>query len=410
MSCTQTQTQVFAAAHPIFDRKLKVAAYDVEFRSGFGALCDEMANRAAPVDICESIGLEGMVGLTKAHILFPRWTVVMDLPVLFPPEMLIVGIDKGEEADPELVQACQQLAEVGYQISAPYPGAGAPGSPILEFLNIVRVDVAATPESEQAELCEDLWGRGVQAMAVGVDAAEGYDDLPERGYWFFQGDFFRRPLVKPGREIPANKLRYLQLLEKVNQPELPLDELAELVKQDVTMTFRLLRFINSAWFGLRAPVESIRHALVLLGPPEIRKWASMLVLSSLGEDKPEELFRRCLLRAHMAESIAPHVGLGARAAELFLMGMFSLVDALTDIPLARVLRGLPLSRDITMALLAKRGEFAQVQKLVAAYEQGKWSDLTEASQSLHIEESALPGLFAASRRWADAAMLTLSST
>ncbi|MGB2823459.1 MAG: HDOD domain-containing protein [Phycisphaerae bacterium] len=407
MTENQTKTQAFAAAHPIFDRKLKVHAYDLEFRSGFASLCEEMIRNDSP-DMCEVIDLEGMVGLAKAHVVFPSRLVTMDLPVLFPPDTLIVGLEDAKADDWGLVRSCRQLSEFGYEVAASHPGAGSPGSPFLESLSVVRID-AATPPAEQAKLCEELWLRGIHTLADNVDGAESFDDASKRGYRYFQGDFFRQPAVKPGKEIPANKVRYLQLLEEVNKPELPLDELDALIKQDVTMTFRLLRFINSAWFGLRTAITSIRHALVLLGPREVRKWASMLVVGALGDDKPDELFRRCLIRARMAEQVAPRVGMKRRAPELFLMGMFSLVDALTDIPLARVLKGLPLSKDITLALLAQSGQFAPVYKLVASYEQGQWSAFSQAAEASGLDESDAPALFIAAREWADGALLSMSN-
>jgi EAL and modified HD-GYP domain-containing signal transduction protein len=170
------------------------------------------------------------------------------------------------------------------------------------------------------------------------------------------------------------------------------------------MTYRLLRFINSAWYGLKTAVESIRHALVLLGPEQVRVWASMLVLKDMGEDKPNELFRRCLMRARMAEAFAPRVGLKSRASELFLMGMFSLADALTDIPLARVLFGLPLSKEIKMALLGQGGQFGLVHEMVLAYEMGWWDSFSDAARRASIEERVAPGMFNEAREWADQAL------
>jgi len=404
MDNSQTTTRAFAAAHPIFNRRLKVYGYDLEFRSGFEPLCEAAIQDGEGGDLCGIVDLEGLVGLAKAHVAFPRDLLVMDLPVLFPPETLIVGVPDAGADDWGLINACRRLVEVGYELAVSYPGTGTPGSPFLEFASIVRIDASNSCGNEQKKVCDELWGRGLHTLATNVTGAEAFNDAAGRGYWYFQGDFFRRPVIRPGKEIPVNKLHYLQLLEEVNKPELPLDELEGLIKQDVTMAFRLLRFINSAWFGLKTTVNSIRHALVLLGPPEVRKWASMLVLSALAEDKPEELFRRCLIRARMAETVAPAIGMEPRASELFLMGMFSLVDALTDIPLARVLSGLPLSKSIAMALLAERGEFAPVHRLVSAYEQGRWGAFSQAAALLGLEEGPMPGLFAAAREWADAAL------
>jgi len=204
--------------------------------------------------------------------------------------------------------------------------------------------------------------------------------------------------------IVGCRFQHLQLLNQVNKPELAYDELEALIKRDVSMTYRLLRFINSAWYGLKTTVDSIRHALVLLGPAQVRVWASMIVLKDMGEEKPIELFRRCLIRARMAETLAPEIGRKAQASELFLMGMFSLADALTDIPMARVLEPLPLSQNIKLALLGGAGEYGIIHDLVRSYELGKWDDFSRDTAALEIDENMMPGVFCESRKWADEAL------
>jgi c-di-GMP-related signal transduction protein len=392
------------AAHPVFNRQLKVYGYDLDFRPGADPFSEAILSADAVEDLWRAMHFDEIVGLARAHVVFPRDLLVQELPVLFPVETLIVGVPGDKRDDWELLHACRRLKEVGYELALVDFDPGQLDSPFLDFADIAWVDTAAASPEDQRRICEHLPTRGVRTLARNVDSPEAFNDAAGAGYWHFQGAFFRKPLVQPGRDIPANRLHYLRLLEKVNQPEMELDKLEEIVKQDVAMTYRLLRFINSAWFGLRKTVESIRHALVLLGPAEVKKWASMLALNYLGEDKPPELLRRCLIRAKMAEEIAPRVGLRPRASEMFLMGMFSLVDALMDIPLARILDGLPLSRSIKMALLAGTGEFAPAYAAISAYEQGRWDAFSQAAADAGLDEEDMPAVFAAARDWADKAL------
>jgi c-di-GMP-related signal transduction protein len=396
--------RAFAAAHPIFNRQLKVYGYDLEFRSGFEAHCNQVISEDVVADLWKAMHFEEIVGLARAHVVFPRDLLVQEFPVLFPADTLIVGVPQNGHEDWDLLNACRRLKEVGYELALVDFGPEHLDSPFLEFVDIAWIDAGRTGPDEQKDVCEALPARGVRTLATNVNSAEAFNDAAGMGYWHFQGDFFRQPVLQADKEIATTKLHYLQLLNEVNKPELAYDDLEALIKQDVSMTYRLLRFINSAWFGLRKTVESIRHALVLLGPAEVRVWASMLVLKDLGEDKPDELFRRCLIRAKMGESIAPLVGLRTRASELFLMGMFSLVDALTDIPLARVLEGLPVSRSIKMALLGQLGEFGPVHKAVVAYERGRWDEFSAAAEAFGLDEAVMPDVFAASRKWADDAL------
>jgi EAL and modified HD-GYP domain-containing signal transduction protein len=396
--------ETFATTRPIFDRMTNVYGYDLMFRAGFESYFNAAVADALQADLQDAMTFSDIVGLARAHVVFPPSLLAKEVPVLFPPDTLIVGVPGMCASDAATLAACKRLKEVGYELALDDFGPEHLGSPFLEFGDIVQVDVSRVPQADQARICSDLPPRGIRTLARNVETTEAYQQALTAGYWYMQGDFFRRPAIQPGKEIAASKLNHLRLLNEVNKPELAYDELELLIKQDVSMTYRLLRFINSAWYGLKTAVESIRHALVLLGPEQVRVWASMLVLKDMGEDKPNELFRRCLMRGRMAEAFAPRVGLKSRSSELFLMGMFSLADALTDIPLARVLFGLPLSKEIKMALLGQGGQFGLVHEMVLAYEMGWWDSFSDAARRASIEERVAPGMFNEAREWADQAL------
>ena len=384
-------------------------AYDLDFPDGLTSVCDTALTErgreapAAPLDIAS------VVGAAKAHILFSREQLLMELPVLFPAEQLIVGVPECDLPDEELLGTCGRLASLGYQFTVPYSPEGVLGKGPPEFPAIVRIH-GTRPEPSLAEVCRQLQERGQPILADHLERGSEYSEAAALGCRYFEGDFYRRPKRRTSRnrqDPPLSEAQHLRLLERVNRTDQPLEELEALISQDVTLTFRLLRFVNSAWFGFRQAIQSIHHALVLLGPPEIRKWASTLVLNAMGGDKPRELFRRSLIRAHLAECVALESGKRHRGSEAFLMGMFSLADALTDTPLERLLNGLPLSKDITTALLAERGELGPICRLVAAYEQGHWADVRQAAPGLGLDAATMPGLFATASRWADEAMASM---
>jgi EAL and modified HD-GYP domain-containing signal transduction protein len=241
-------------------------------------------------------------------------------------------------------------------------------------------------------------------MARKVATPQEFDQAAGWGYSYFHGSFFSKPAIQPDKEISASKLVYLQVLNEVNQPELPYDELEDLIKQDVSLTYKLLRFMNSVWFGLRYEVRSIKHALVLLGPTEVRKWASLVVVGRTASDKPRELLLRSLSRARAGELLAPLIGMQAVAPELFLMGMFSVIDALVDMPLIDVLGKLPLNKNIKGALLAAEGPFKIVYDTIVAYEQGEWERFSSCAQTLGLDEGLVPDLFTTSLKWANNAI------
>jgi c-di-GMP-related signal transduction protein len=399
--------EVFVARHPIFDRKKQVFAYDLAFRSGFEQFYETVVSNRAQVDHEIAVNLEDLSGHGRGMVSFSLDLLRQGLPTLFPTETLCVCIPPDLSVDEEVLQACANLRDAGYPLVMDGLTPDRLDSPLLGLAQIARLDQATSASDRCGEICRAIAELGVAAIAVGIDTPEAYQVARDNGCSYFEGDFFRKPVLGPGRAVVSNQLNYMRILCAVNKPVLDYDELDALIKQDIAMTYKLLRFINSAWYGLRNRVDSIRHALVLLGPAEVRVWASLLVLKEAGSEKPNELFRRSLTRAQVAEKLAPLVGMESNASELFLMGMFSMVDALTDVPMEKVLDGLPLNEHIKSALLGEDGEFRHVHDAILSYEMGEWSDFARAAGELGLAEESVPGLFRTSDEWAAEALAAM---
>jgi len=219
--------------------------------------------------------------------------------------------------------------------------------------------------------------------------------------------FFAKPVVKVGHRIEGSKLTYLQALNKVNKPDISYDDLEEVIKQDASLTYKLLRFINSAWFGLRCEIHSIRHALVILGSNEIKKWFSMIALRGMADNKPDELIYRMAVRAKMAEELAPLVDMEDSAPQLFLLGMFSMIDALVDMPMKEVLDLLPLDEAIKMPLLGLSSPLRPIHDIIIAYECGQWKEFSRQAKALGLQESLVPDVYTGALKWANNAFATM---
>jgi c-di-GMP-related signal transduction protein len=399
--------EAFVARHPIFSRNRKVHGYDLRFRDGFEEFYRTVTSDRANVNFRIAANLEELAGHGSAFVDFPPALLQAGLPSLFSTDALTIVLPADTPTDTPTLSACHHLRNAGYEFALRgFDCEGLAQSPLLEIADLVEVDLDGS-DVNPGRVEQTLAPFGAHMLARGVDTPERFTEAADWGFAYFQGGFFRKPVLKPGRQVETGQLTYLQVLNKVNQPELPYDELEALIKQDVAMTYKLLRFINSAWYGLRKRVESIHHALVLLGPREVRVWASMLVLRQAGEGKPHELLRQALTRAKAAEEIAPRIGRGSEASELFLMGMFSLVDALTDIELSRVLEGLPLSERIQSALLGAGGPYRLIYDTILAYEAGQWDLLRCSAEAIDLCEDEIPAVFQKARRWAEQALLVL---
>ena len=249
--------------------------------------------------------------------------------------------------------------------------------------------------------------KGIKGFAENVETHKEFDSAKTCGYSYFQGHFFSKPIIEQGKKIPGNKLVCLRLLQQINRTEMSYEDMENIIKQDVSLTYKLLRFINSLWFGLRHKVRSIKHALVCLGPEEIRKWSALVSLQDMGVDKPDELMVQALIRARMAESMSAPCGLRGYGSDLFLMGMFSVLDALLDAPMRTILEKMPINEQIKTALLGSPGRFRTVYDMILHYERGDWGSFSVKAHELGIEEKIIPGIFNESLKWANQAFASI---
>ena len=237
-------------------------------------------------------------------------------------------------------------------------------------------------------------------LAKSVETATDYKDAAEKGYEYFQGDFFNRADFVPVRNIPSYKVNLLKILKEVNKPDVRFDRIENILKKDVSITYKLLRFINSAKFGLKTTVHSIHHALTLLGEMEVRKWLSLIVLSGTGTDKPQELLKSTIIRSRFCETIAEELGIAHDLSGYFLMGMFSMVEAFLDRPMGEILSELPLDTAIKAALMGEENRFRQVLDVVLDYERGDWKNFSISADKLKLDEKKTVALYLDAVEWA----------
>ncbi|MGB2820222.1 MAG: HDOD domain-containing protein [Phycisphaerae bacterium] len=396
--------EVFVARQPVFNGQKEVYGYQLSFRSRFESYYRALEANKSDADLMAFVNFGELTVGKKGFVNFSRDLLLMEFPILFPNDATVAMIPGGINSDEDALARCRELKQYGYTLAINDFGSQLLDSPFLDVADIAVVDFAKTPADERQVICEGLSDRRIAVLAGNVETAEDFDQAASWGYSYFQGEFFARPIVRPDQEIAANKLTYLQLLREVNSAALSYDDIASLVEQDVALTYKLLRFMNSAWFGLKFEVNSVRHALVLLGPKEIKRWVSLVAVRSTGDDKPEELLVRSLTRAKASEQIGILADMESQASELFLMGMFSVMDALADKPMGEVLEKLPLTEDIKNALLGTTGTFRDVYEAVLCYERGDWEDLSAAVAALKLDEEKVPELFRESLKWATDAL------
>jgi EAL and modified HD-GYP domain-containing signal transduction protein len=394
----------FVARQPILNRARGIFAYELLFRAGlegyFSFDQPDVASSRVVVDSFLLFGIDSLTGGRPAFINFTRNLITSGAATLLPTSQVFVELLEDIQPDPEVIAACRSLKERGYSIVLddfePRPGAG----PLIDLADIIKVDLLKTSLDSRAQIVKEFRPRGIQLLAEKVETHDDFHHALKLGYSFFQGFFFARPETLSRSDIPVLKHRHMQLLSLSLQTEPDYRKLEDVIKHDASLCYRLLRYMNSAWFGFRTEITSIRHALTLLGVDEVRKWVSVITLAALAEDKPQPVLVHSLSRARFHELLAPRAGLQSRSTDLFLQGLFSCMEAILDRPLASILNDLPLADEVSLALLGKENRFRDVLNTVVACEGADWAEVTRLAQLLGMAEEGVAEDYIAASRWA----------
>lgn len=397
--------QTFIARQPIFDVNQVVYAYELLFRSGMdnffrGGDLDQASSKV----IGDSVLLHGLDVLTagkKAFYNVTRETLTKEYCAMLPKDQAVVEILENIEPDAETLAACRNLKAAGYAIALDDFVYNEKYQPFLDLADIIKVDFLLSSKEDQQKMAERFIPQGIKMLAEKVETWEVYQEARQMGYIYFQGYFFSKPTILSTKDIPGFKLHYLQILQEIQHRELNYKGLEEIIKREMSLSYKLLRYINSAFFGWRVSISSINHALVLLGEVEVKKWASLVALSNMAEGKPDELVVQAIVRAKFCESLAPKLGLVARTQDLFLMGLFSLIDGIMDRPISEVLEKIPIEADIKAALLGEKGHLGNIYQLILAYEQGNWDAVPALHEKLRLGDEDVAPLYLKAVDWAN---------
>lgn len=394
---------IFVARQPIFDQQQKVYAYELLFRSSLANVFTHAdPNQASSTVMSNSffmMGIDAVTGGKKAFLNFTQDLLVQEYVTLLPKEVTVVEILETVDPTPEVIEACKKLKAAGYLIALDDFVDKAEYAPLLELADIIKVDVLATNAEEQRALLRRLASKRLRFLAEKVETHDAFQAAVKLGYTYFQGYFFSKPTILTGKDVPAFKLNYVNILRELQKEDLDFRKLEELIKKEMSLTYKLLRYINSAAFALRQKIDSIQRAMMLLGEREVRRWLSLLVMAGMAKDKPEELVLQATMRAKFCELLAPKAGMEQRAQDFFFLGLFSLIDAILDRPLADVLTGMPIADDIKDSLLGKDSFCRNLYECVLAYEQGAWERLPLLASRVGVDESETPALYAEAVQW-----------
>lgn len=385
---------IFVARQPIFTPRLDVYGYELLFRSGpenlFPGTDGTRASAELIVGSLITMGLQQLTGGQPAFINFTRDLLVNDYYTILPADRVVVELLEDAGTDEEVVSACRRLKRSGYKLALDDVHSLTHIEALIDVADIVKVDFRQTTVAERRELAHELSGRRVKLVAEKVETREEFLEALEMGFDYFQGYFLKRPTMVRRREVPGGKLALIELLRAAYSPDFDFGRLEEVIKRDLSLSYKTLRFSNSAAMGHRERIKSIRHALVMLGQDDVVRAISLMALAGLSSDKPEELAVTSVSRATFLESLAPIVNFADESLDLFLIGMFSLIDVLMELSMEEVVSKLPVSELVRATLTGQPGLPRDLLELVKAYEVADWSEVTRLAERWAIPLAEVP--------------------
>jgi len=386
---------VYIARQPIFTRHKKVYGYELLFRESMGAKLGQVTGERATTSVLSSAflteGIEKISDNKPCFINFTQWLLGQNIADAFPKNKIVVEILEDVDPTDKVVQACRSLSEKGYLIALDDFVYEKKLIPLIELADIIKVDFRLSTMAEIERMLYRLSRYPLKFLAEKIETHDEFEKALKLGFSYFQGYFFCKPQTLRIREVASVKVNMINLLAEVNRRKTTVERLDAIISRDLGLSYKLLRYINSAYYYLLHEVTSVRQAIIYLGVKEMRRFVTLVIISELASEKPEELVRLSIIRGRFCELLAEYATPRPDEAELFLVGLFSLLDALLDTPMKEVVESLPLSDDVRQALVEHGGNLFPYLRLVKAYEQQQRAICLKTCQELAIPPADLAG-------------------
>jgi len=373
------------ARQPIFDQKNKVIGYELLFRpiESLDTIDGDMATAQVIMNTFAETTLAVAVNDTCAFINFTD-TWLLETPP-FGPENVVIEVLESVTATSELLTTVKLLHGQGYQIALDDYNCDLGLSSLIPYVSIIKVDVLAHPKKEDlATLVEELRRYPVKLLAEKVEDHAMFSFCQQLGFDLFQGYYFCKPELVEGNVVQTNRLATLDLLAKLSDPDIEVDEIEHALKKDPILMVKLLKLINSARYAHKQKIDTLNRAIVTLGLESLKRWVTLVVLTGM-DDKPSALLSNTLIRAKMMETLATGIP-NANASLFFFVGLLSQIDAFFDRPLKEVIQSLPIDQWMAAAILEHKGDAGELLSLLKFVEVGNWEALNETTLPLSISE------------------------
>lgn len=408
--------EVFVARQPIFTKNEEVYAYELLYRNNNTNVFNNMDGDHATADVIINsflnIGLDQLSSGKPCFVNFTENLLKNRVPSYFPPRDIVVEILETVKPTDEVLEICKELKAQGYRIALDdfvFTEHSINAIKLLQYADIVKIDFLSTTPAKRRQIVSMLKGYDVQFLAEKIETREEFEGAVRDGYRYFQGFFFSKPVIITTHDIPSYMKAYFQIINDLSEPEPNIQKISEMIEQDLSLSYKLLKLINSPAFRPNFKINSIHQAIVLLGLIEIKKWIYVLLVrdsKTKNASIMEELIRLCMSRAKFAEQFAIQIGRGADASSYFLCGMFSVIDSIIQRPLEVILNELPLKDEVKAAIRGEMNEYREVIDIIKMVEQADWMSLSNRLEPYNVSESELSLVYKQALLWAEQLLVT----
>ncbi|MDH5691802.1 MAG: HDOD domain-containing protein [Gammaproteobacteria bacterium] len=394
---------VFVGRQPIYTSGLDVFGYELLYRNGdvaqSGVTTDgDHATTQVIVNTFMEIGFDQLVGKGCAFINLTRSFIDGSMPLPFPKDRVVLEVLEDIPPEPKVIGALKKLKDDGYTIALDDFIYSPAHQPFVDLADVIKIDIKALTPSQLVAHVRKLGVGKRKLLAEKIESMDDFKFCKQLDFDYYQGYFLSKPTVVEGNRLPSSKLSIMHLLARLQSPDVPMNQLESLVKRDASLTYKLLRYVNSPSLALGKKVSSVQQALIHLGINVLKRWVMLIVMSGVS-DKSDELTRVSMIRARMCELLAKQMR-KPETDEYFIAGLFSTLDAMLDLPMSEVLESLPLSERVNDALLNKTGSLGEVLSCTLAYERG----IRDQTTCKSVPEARIRDIYLESIAWANDAM------
>ena len=395
----------YIARQPIFDRKIHVKAYELLFRSDdratqFTDIDQDQASSHVVMESFHTMGVEVLTSGRPAFINFTSTLLLENIATLFPKDLLVIELLENIEPTPEIIRACHDLYKKGYVLALDDFVYHPSLEPLIKLCQIIKFDFLQNTPQEIADMLKHMDTRGKQLLAEKIETMDCFNTAVKMGFSLFQGYFFSKPVTLTSKKLVPLQENYIALLKEIHtEHDVDFARISRIIHKDVALSYKLLRLVNSVFYGMRFKATDIKHALAVLGTREIRKWILLMTIMRLNSNKPDEIIKMSLIRGRFMELMHSYCRKNLSYENLFLTGLFSMIDVLVEKPMEDALTDLPLAPQVRDALVKRKGTLHDLLNMVVCLERSEWDEADKLAELFNVNTGQVSNIYINAVKW-----------